>query len=265
MLLRREREFSPRVSAVRVGASAIVLLMFVAAGSLTPRWIALAQPAGPSFEVASIRPNQSGSEESVVNLADTGRLNVTNATLRTLIRNAYGIQNDQITGGPKWLDTDRYDIQAKTAEPIRGEQEESLMQNLLAERFGLKIHRETRDLPVFVLLLGKDGPKFQENTGANGSFRTSRGPGRVELAVTRATLAQLGGILGRQVGRVVQNKTGLNGYYDFRLEWNPEQTADSSIPSIFAALQEQLGLRLESAKGPVDILVIDHLEKPDAN
>jgi uncharacterized protein (TIGR03435 family) len=266
VLLRRGRTFSSRASGRDVLISTAALAGLMLAGSTAPRWIAFAQVAPePSFDVASIRPNQSGHDGMIINLPDTGRLSVTNATLKDLIRNAWGIQNYQIAGGPGWLNTDRYDIQAKTAGPITEVQEEPLMQNLLADRFHLKVHRDTSELPVYALLLGKSGPKFKENTGPNGSIHTSRGARRIQISVTRVTMGQLGGMLGRQLGRVVQNKTGLNGYYDFALEWDPEPTGDSSAPSIFAALQEQLGLKLESAKRPVEILIIDHVEKADAN
>ncbi len=217
------------------------------------------------FEVASIRPNLSGSTDTVVDLPDTGRLHVTNATLKTLIRNAWGIQNYQIAGGPNWLDTERYDIQAKTASQIREDQEQPLIQNLLADRFNLKVHRETRDLPLYALELGKGGPKFEKNTGPDGLFQTSRAPGKIRVRATRVSMGQFGGMLGKQLGRIVQDKTGLDGYYDVALEWDPEQAPDSSEPSIFAALQEQLGLRLESQRGPVEILIVDRAERPSEN
>ena len=111
-----------------------------------------------TFEVASIHPNVTGTEGSVIDLPETGRLRVTNATLKTLVRAAYGIQNDQISGGPKWLDTDRYDIEARTSRPITEDQDQPLLQNLLADRFRLKVHREQRELTVYGLMLAKNGP-----------------------------------------------------------------------------------------------------------
>jgi len=219
----------------------------------------------PVFEVASIHPNLSGSDGSVIDLPESGRLRVTNATLKTLIRFAYLIQNDQIVGGPKWLDSDRYDIEAKTARPISESQEPALMQNLLADRFRLRVHRERRELTVYDLMQAKSGPLFKESTSASSSIHTNRGPGKSRISVTRITLDQVAGMVGKQMGRIIQNKTGLRGYYDLTLEWDPDQTADSTVPSIFSALQEQLGLRLESQKGMVDVLAIDSAEKASKN
>jgi uncharacterized protein (TIGR03435 family) len=266
ILLRRGRTFSPKTSPKGVATSALALAVLMLAGSLMPRWIVFAQqPQAFSFEVASIHSNNTGAEGSIVNFPETGRLSVTNASLKTLVRNAYGVQNDQIAGGPAWLDRDRYDIQAKTAGQIREEQEGPLIQDLLASRFHLKVRWETRELPVYVLAVGQGGPKFKQSEGPNGSMRQSRGSGKAEIAVTRVSMSQLAGMLGKQMGRIVQNKTALESYYDFALTWDPDQAADSLGPSIFAALREQLGLKLEAAKGPVPVLVIEHAEKPDAN
>jgi uncharacterized protein (TIGR03435 family) len=266
VLLRRGRKFSPRVSEIDLIASLLVLGLVMLGASLVPRWITLAQQnSAISFEVASIHPNTTGSPDSIVNLPDTGRLSVTNATLETLIRNAYGVQKNQILGGAKWIDSDRFDIQAKTAAPIRDADERPLLQSLLADRFHLKVHQETRKLPTYALRLAKSGPKFPEHKGEAGAIRTSRGADKVRVTAERFSLSQLAGILSRQLDRVVQDETGLRGYYDFSLEWDPSQAPDSPTPSIFSALEEQLGLRLEASKGPVPVLVIDRAEKPDAN
>jgi uncharacterized protein (TIGR03435 family) len=265
-LLRRGRKFSPRVSEIDVTAGLLALGILLLGSALVPRWISLAQqnPA-ISFEVASIHPNASGSPDSVVNLPDTGRLSATNATLEALIRAAWVIQNMQIIGGPKWIDADRFDIEAKTSRPIRDSDDGPLLQNLLAERFHLKVHQESRNLPAYALRVTKNGRKFPEHKGDTGSIHTSRGAEKISVTAERFTMSQLAGILGRQVGRVVQDKTGLRGYYDFSLEWDPGQTPDSQTPSIFSALEEQLGLKLEASRGSVPVLVIDHAEKPDAN
>jgi uncharacterized protein (TIGR03435 family) len=243
--------------------SAALLVVLAAAGLRAPRWIAFAQQA--AFEVASIKPNQSGTEGTDFDMDNNGRLSVVNATLRALIRNAYRVQNDQIKGGAKWIDADRWNIEAKTAAPIRSGEAGPLLQNLLADRFQLKTHRETAEMPVYALRVGKNGPKFKANTGGESDSHTHHGTGKVEVSVTGESMGRLAEILSRQLGRVVEDKTGLTGRYDFTLEWDPAQTPDSTIPSIFTALQEQLGLRLESGKGPVEVLVIDQVEKPTEN
>lgn len=217
------------------------------------------------FEVASIHPNVGGSEGSVLNLPESGRLSVVNATLKTLIQFAYGVQNDQVIGGPKWLDTDRYDIEAKTSAPVPQNREQPLMQNLLADRFRLKVHRERRELTVYVLELAKNGPLFKKNTSGSSSIHTNHGPGQSQISVTGISMNQFAGMLGKQMGRGVLDKTGLRGNYDFSLAWDPDQTPGSTVPSVFAALQEQMGLRLESQKAMVDVLAIDSAEKASEN
>jgi uncharacterized protein (TIGR03435 family) len=261
----RGRKFSPRAPEIDLIASLLVLGLLMLGASLVPRWIALQQNSAIAFEVASIHPNTTGSPDSIVNLPDTGRLSVSNATLETLIRNAYGVQKNQILGGAKWIDSDRFDIQAKTAGPIRDADERPLLQSLLTDRFHLKVHQETRNLPTYALRLAKGGPKFPEHKGEAGAIRTSRGAEKIRVTAERFSVSQLAGILSRQLDRVVQDKTGLRGYYDFSLEWDPIQAPDSQTPSIFSALQEQLGLKLEGSRGSVAVLVIDHAEMPDAN
>lgn len=226
--------------------------------------LALGQ-AGISFEAAAIHPNPSGNEGSLVDLEPTGRFTVKNSTLKTLIRAAYGVQNDQIIGGPKWLDTDKYDIDAKTSGPISPDRERPLMQNLLASRFQLKVHRESRELTVYFLELARSGPLFKKNTSGSGSIHTNRGVGKTQITVTGIGMQQFAGMLGKEMGRGVIDKTGLSGNYDFSLEWDPGETAGSSVPSVFAALQEQMGLRLQAHKANVDVLVIDSAEKASGN
>src|SRR6185312_1942803 len=172
MLLRRGRTFSPRASQVDVIAGLLILGFLMLGASLVPRWIDFAQqnPA-IAFEVASIHPNTSGSPDSIVNLPDTGRLSVTNATLETLIRNAYGVQKTQIVGGAKWINADRFDIQAKTAAPIHDADERPLLQSLLAARFHLRVHQETHNTRVYALSLAQSGPKFVEHQGDAGAIR----------------------------------------------------------------------------------------------
>jgi uncharacterized protein (TIGR03435 family) len=139
------------------------------------------------------------------------------------------------------------------------------MQSLLADRFRLKVHRERRELTVYDLMVAKNGPLFKESKASSSSIHSNHGPGKSQISVTKIGLDQFAGMLSKQMGRIIQNKTGLSGEYDLALEWDPDQTADSTVPSIFAALQEQLGLRLDSRKGMADVLVIDSAEKASGN
>jgi uncharacterized protein (TIGR03435 family) len=284
MLLRRGRTFSPRASATGVVVSTVVLGGFLLAGSLAPRWIAFAQAQPrPSFEVASIKPGDPNSHQFGIGIR--GSLFIaTNASLKMMIGFAYDVQDHQISGGPKWLDSDRFSIEAKpkAAIPFSMERMEPLklmLQSLLEERFKLAFHRETRVEPVYELVVAKGGPRLKENSAPGPDGRVGLfGRGRGDLTATAMPIAVLAGTLSQRMGRSVIDKTGLSGKYDFTLVYTPDQSTpggpderdapaapDPAGPSIFTALQEQLGLKLESAKGPVEILVIDRAEKPDAN
>jgi uncharacterized protein (TIGR03435 family) len=191
---------------------------------------------------------------------------MTNASPKTMIRNAYGILSFQLAGEPRWLDTDMYDIVATTSEKISPEQLKLLLQNLLADRFRLKVHWETRKTSVYALVLDKNGPKFKESAEVQEpGINTKKGPGGAQMKGTREPISILASNLGNQLGRIVLDKTGLRGVYDWMLEWNPDLTVDSSRPSLFTALQGQLGLRLEAQKGQMETLVIDSVERPSEN
>ena len=231
-----------------------------------------AQMAGaqssPSFEAASIRRDHGGSLNTQIDTSGAGRLTITNASPKTLIRNAYGVLSFQLANEPAWLDTEMYDIQATTgtAEQILPEQLTPLLQNLLAERFALRVHWETRESTVYALLLDKGGPRFHVSTGeAKPGMNTQKGPQRATMKGTAQTMALLASNLGNQLGRFAVDKTGLSGAWDFTLDWDLQPTADSTGPSLFTALREQLGLRLEAQKGPVRILVIDRADHASEN
>jgi len=217
-------------------------------------WILSGQTTN-TFEAAAIHPNLSGNEGSVLDFGEDGNLRVTNA---------YGVQADQIIGGPKWLDTDRYDIVAKAGRRIAGAQEQTLMQSLLAERFKLKVHTEKRELTVYGLEVAKTGLLVKPSQSQSSEIHNNRGPGRNQISVVNIGIHQFAGMLGRQLGRIVVDKTGLSEGYDFTLTWDPEGQSES-VPSIFAALQEQMGLKLESQKAMTDVLVVDSAEKASEN
>lgn len=219
-----------------------------------------------TFEVASIKPSHSSSDESNVDSTKGGRLTCTNVSLKELIRLAFGVKDYQIQGAPGWIDTDRYDIAAKAASPGNTNIEElkSLLRQLLADRFGMTFHRETRELPMYSLVVGKNGPKLtQDNDSPFTRTRTGCG----HLAGTRVTVDVLATMLSRLLEHDVLNRTGLLGKFDFKLDWTPDAgpcpaPADApDLPSFTAALQEQLGLKLESTKGEAAILIVDHLER----
>ncbi len=293
LLMRRGRDFSARVSVSRVAVSTAALLVLAAASSHTPRWIAFAQEGPrPSFEVASIKPGEPGSVRFGFETRGTQFL-VTNAPLKMMIGEAYDIRAHQIIGGPKWIMSDQFSIEARWPAGIRigpaptpeGMRQEKLMlQSLLEERFKLKVHRETRLEQVYELVVAKGGPKLKPSAGPGADGREgifARGFGG--LAVTNQPIQSLAGILSQRLGRSVIDKTGLTGKYDFELSFMPEPTAEdlalfgppppgcgsacrfTALPSLFTALQDQLGLRLESARGLVDVVVIDSAVKPDAN
>jgi uncharacterized protein (TIGR03435 family) len=221
----------------------------------------------PAFEAASIRRNLSAGPNTGIDVSG-GRLTMTNASAKTMIRNAYGILSFQLAGEPRWLDTEMYDVVATTggSQKISPEQLKVLLQNLLAERFRLKVHWETRKTSVYALVLDKNGPKFRESAEVREpGINTKKGPGSAQMKGTREPISILASNLGNQLGRIVLDKTGLRGVYDWMLEWNPDLTVDSSRPSLFTALRGQLGLRLEAQKGQMETLVIDSVERPSEN
>jgi uncharacterized protein (TIGR03435 family) len=248
---------------------------------------ARAQSSRPQFEVASIKPNNSGSSSSRSSSDGTsGYFRGANVTVRSLIVSGYRLFDLQVVGGPDWITTARFDIEAKvdrTVLPLREPDAISLMiQSLLEERFQLKMHRETRELPVFTLTVGKSGAKLtctvEGRPGPGGlkagSSRSSGTAAGTEMSGSGITIAQLINMLSGPVGRPIIDKTNLTGQYDFTLKFAPLQNvtdpagdrgAEPIGPSLFTALEEQLGLKLESSKGPVEVLVIDSVSKPSEN
>jgi len=212
----------------------------------------------PAFEVASIKVNHSGGRGGHMDLSRPGTLEATNSTLQACIRWAYDVQDFQIIGAPGWLDGDRYDIFAKAPTANTSVQEKKrMLQALLVVRLGLQVHREKKKLPTYLLFVGKGGPKLQATTVDFSSASSGSGSIRDRGATAALLAAQLSSVL----GQIVIDKTALTEKYDFKLEWEPDLDAQSAPgPSLFSALQE-LGLKLESAKGDVEVLVIDHIER----
>ena len=231
------------------------------------------------FEAATVKRNRSGSSSSDSNFTNE-RFVATNVTLKNVMQyEAYGLPEARIVG-PKWLDSERFDIEAKmdasTAARLKGLshdqrrlQRQETFQQLLADRFKLVTHWETRELPIYALVVAKGGPKL-------GAWKESEGTGTSvnnnQFAAHGVTMADLATAwtqeLSRELGRVVVDRSGIEGKYDVALMWTPDsdvgEGGDAGV-SIFTAIQEQVGLKLESAKGPVEVLVVDPVEMPSEN
>lgn len=229
-------------------------------------------PKALSWDVISVKPNHSLDSSSFMRMTPNG-METRNMTLHVLFINAFEVHSEnQIVGYPSWVASDCFDIQAKmdadalTAyRALEGqaseEQWHALVRQILEERFGLKYHREQRDLPVYDLVVAPDGPKLKESVPHQGGA-SSVGPGK--LTAHSYKMSSLAFSLSSAAGRVVLDKTGLSGEYDFELTWAPDNQPDAG-PSIFSALQDQLGLKLKPAKAPLEVIVIDHLQRPSEN
>lgn len=273
-----------------------------------------AQSQRPSFEVASIKPNKAADGRVMIMNRPGGRFSATGISVKMLMGFAYNVKDDQISGATGWMDTDHFDIEAKEEAPAANapklspqdqmEQRRLMLQSLLADRFKLTLRHESKDLPVYVLVVAKSGPKMKESPDPPGDPAmtaplppggppppggpTPRGmiqmQGGGNLVVNGIEIREFANVLSRQLGRIVIDKTGLGGKYEFTLKWTPDERQGQMFkgagdggaprdtapppeagPSIFTALQDQLGLKLESQKAPVDVLVIEHIERPSAN
>jgi uncharacterized protein (TIGR03435 family) len=227
--------------------------------------------APPHFDVVSIRPNRS--DDPGGNMWPiAGGFSARNLSVHMLMQSAYNLKGWQILGGPAWVKTDRYDIEAKAEGNPDFQEKLQMLQPLLADRFQLKFHRETRQMPLYSLTVARNGPKLQATAaGARGYFREGRG--LIEgKDINMRTLADL---LGGSLGQPVTDKTGITGGFDINLEWTPtegeadynfgDRPIDPNGPSLFTVIDEQLGLKLEASKGAVEVLIIDHVEKPSEN
>jgi bla regulator protein blaR1 len=272
-------------------------------------------PAGPTFEVASVKANKSGDKRTMMQAQPGGRLTATNVPLRVLIGNAYRLQDFQLIGGPDWIASERFDIVAKATGDVPPAPPggppgsmQFMLQALLADRFKLVVHQETRELAIYALVVarsdGKLGSQLRPSTvdcearvaaiRAGNVHPPNPQSGERPMCGIRSSpakivagtypLSQLANAVSPFVQRKVVDRTGLAGNFDFDLSWTPDlsqgspggrpfsepplvngQVVDLNGPSIFTALQEQLGLKLDSQKDPVDVLVIDHVERPTEN
>ena len=277
-------------------------LVLVLASSSQPYGQAPAPTPSVRFDVASIRQNVSGETRAELRIEPGGRLTATNYTLFDLVRNAWGVQPFQIVRGervPDWFERDRWDVIAKAPAEAAGQEERlvSLLQNLLADRFKMRVAREQRELPVYALVLvrtdGRLGPQLRPSSGECEAARVAREKrvpaieippvsrgfcgtraGAGSVSTSGVPLAHLARNLAPQTGRFVIDRTGLTGPYDLDLKWTPDQTAGGvgqgqgaqvDGTSLFAAMQEQLGLRLDAQRAPVEVVVVDSAERPTDN
>jgi uncharacterized protein (TIGR03435 family) len=278
--------------------AALVTPAFLAGPSLDAQ-----TPASAAFEVASVRPNKSGDGRVMLGMQPGGRFTATNVPLRLLLRQAFNVQDFQIVGGPDWITSDRFDVVAKAPDGVEftADAMRPMLRSLLAERFKLASHNETRDMAIYALMKARpDGklgagltpaavdcaaargrrgggpPPAPPQPGQKVECGMMIGPGRLNAG--GMPMSNLATALAPQVGRIVIDKTELTGNYDFELTYAPEALGggvgapplvngnpiqvDPNAPNLFTALQEQLGLKLDSQRGSVDVVVIDRLEQP---
>ena len=246
-------------------------------------------PKRPEFAVGSIRPSHSEGRPEVGNF--NGRGYGKNATLKMMMATAYQVPAFQISGGPKWVDSDRFDIEARAEDPKTGYiQLRLMMQSLLEDRFRLKLHRETRESSVYLLVATRGRLKMRSSTDqttpdatappsspTDGPTRGGALLGRGMLITNAATMSFLAKLLTSELGRPVLDQTNLKGRFDIRLEWTPDAQATpdvdggdldatrTDLPGLFTALREQLGIEVKAGRGPVEFLAIDSAEKPSPN
>ncbi|HEY1760125.1 MAG TPA: TIGR03435 family protein [Bryobacteraceae bacterium] len=232
---------------------------------------AAAQSEPPRFEAAAIRPSNPEERDGPSGIqTGPGLVRGTNVTLRRIISGAYGIGEDRVLGGPAWADSDRFQITAKADEPLGEDVLNQMLQTLLAERFHLKIHRETRTGETLILGVTKNAPKLQP---AGAAARSSYVNGRGRLEATGVTMLQFVNILSRDLKLPVVDSTGLPGAFNFTLLWNADRPriADTDDPlddlrsEMSTAIALQLGLALTSQRRPVEMLAIDHADRPSGN
>ena len=236
------------------------------------------QDAAPAFEVASIKPSPQVRMWSGFQPQPGGRFEA-HATVKAMVAWAYDIREFYVTGGPAWASSDEFTVVAKAETAATPAQMRQMLRTLLSDRFKVSVRRETKEAALYDLVAAKGESKLQEAKGDPG-FIAFKGPGQIECQ--RIDMRGLAGYLQTLLGQVVLDKTGMTGVYNFKLTWTPDESqagkpgagpvggraenpagaAPDPGPSIFTALQEQLGLKLEPGRGPVDTIVIEHVEKP---
>jgi uncharacterized protein (TIGR03435 family) len=261
----------------RIASAALILWASgIMAQSPAPR------PKFDAFEVATIKPvDHDPKLGRYITMQGTNRFVGKDYTLKRLIAAAYNLNPKAVSGGPAWIDSDYYDILAVTPGEVRPTRDEqmSMLRNLLADRFKLAFHREQKEFSIYELEVAKGGPKLKPSTAAAdepAQLISTVYPQRMVLPARNATMGELASLMQRaMLDRPVVDKTGLAGKYDFDLEWAPDETqfggeiptasADAPNPPLFTAIQQQLGLKLEATRGPVEAMVVDRAERPSEN
>lgn len=233
------------------------------------------------FEAAAIKPanpDQRGSGISV----EKARIKVINAPLKFMVEYAWDVKDFQVTGGPSWVGTERYDVDAVSQKPFEGNEVRLMIRALLADRFKLAVHSETQEKPGYALVVAKNGPKLPPAEDSRNRLFSRTASGDMTLDAKNVTMEEFASVLSTQLVAIVVDRTGLDGHFNCSFQWTPDQSTRPMIsksgepipapppdaipgPSIFTALQEKLGLKLESRKVPTEIIVIERAERPSAN
>ena len=219
-----------------------------------------------SFEAVSIKPNNLGGGHSHEH-DSPGRYEAS-MTTKTLIERAFNVQEFQVAGGPPWLDQANYDIIGKTPTPLQLTRQnlEPYLQSLLAERYNFKFHTESKEFAGYALMTAKGGPKLKPHTGGEGGGTSSDGNReKITMTGTNISMERFAEYLSRQMDQIVVDETGLEGGYDLALEWSKDDAPPATAPTVFTALQQQLGLRLQAKKVPMEVIAIDNVDKPSEN
>jgi uncharacterized protein (TIGR03435 family) len=262
-----------------IAVVAFISIILAVVGALSAQ---LSPPdSSPTFAVATIKPSPPGAQLSI--LTRGRRFSTTAASLGDLVAFAYGIHPKQITGGPDWVESDKFDVlaESESESPPNPKQLKPMVQKLIADRFRLSFHRGTKELAVYEILPGRNSPQLNlaksnsdSNSAAGVGFK-----GLGAMTVKNATIADFAGFLQRYVmDRPVVDRSGISGRYDFTLDWTPDEfqlssragqsppsAAGSDAPDLYTAIQQQLGLKLQSAKLPIEVLVVDRVAKPSEN
>jgi uncharacterized protein (TIGR03435 family) len=258
-----------------IGTSILAIAMPISIDTFNPLEVKAQPPGAPTFDVASVKANKTGSTASRISSGPDGSLHAINVTPKSLILDSFRVMDFRLSGAPTWIATERFDIEAKPDPMTRQPDIRPMIRSLLEQRFQLRTHREARELPVFILDAAKSGPKVPEAAEGEaqsgglrpGASRTSVGPKGGEISGNAIPIAKFIEMLMPQVGRPVLDRTGLVRKYDISLKFFPDSTTPGveAGPSIFTALQEQMGLRLEASREIIEMLVIDHVERPSEN
>lgn len=275
--MRRERMRRPVAAAAYALAAVTALSCAVraqdASSSAAKKPVMMAKDADPDWEVVTVKPNTPSDQGDSIH-TDGRRVTIERYSVQGMLLFGYGVQKSQLAGVPEWAKTDLFDVDGlATAEgkpDVR--QLRVMMRKVLDERFGMKLHHEQREMPVYALTIAKGGAKIAPNTThPNGLVeqRSTETSGQQTLVYKNTSMAELAQTLMFNVDRPVVDRTGLTGRYDVQLKWTMDEskapTDGTAAPGLFTAIQEQLGLKLEPVKAPADVLVVDAVERPGSN